>query len=382
MKRWLSIGWLFVLVGALLACADPTPMPTGTALPTAVSLRERSATETQAADYFTFSGTGPYLAGSRDFTYVDQQRGDSEINVTVVYPALEQLTERGNHREANAQPDLSGAPYPVILVESNSGEYLFKSHLASHGFVMVVVHYTDYADEWGMQVVNHPKDMLFVLDQISTEAPEGLEGMLDTDQVGVAGYSSDGDAALMLSGARVNPENYHEQCESAPKMEPKLPDLWVGWVCNLADQWDAFEMEAGEGIAVSDDGLWQPVTDERIRAVMPMAAGGAWMFGEQGLAAVDRPAFILAGTKDDIVPYQTESVFIYEHLGVEEKYMVSFVGEDHMMVFDPAQTLRINHFAVAFFGYYLQGHEDYRDQFSAAFVSQAANLAWGAYSEE
>lgn len=53
--------------------------------------------------------------------------------------------------------------------------------------------------------------------------------------------------------------------------------------------WEEFSALAGPDITVSTDGLWQPMTDDRILAVMPMAPEGAWLFGARGLATVDRP---------------------------------------------------------------------------------------------
>ena len=40
------------------------------------------------------------------------------------------------------------------------------------------------------------------------------------------------------------------------------------------------------------------------------------------------------------------------------------------------------HFAVAFFGYHLQGREDLGFYFSEEFVGQHDNLAWGVYPGE
>jgi hypothetical protein len=54
----------------------------------------------------------------------------------------------------------------------------------------------------------------------------------------------------------------------------------------------------------------------------------------------------------------------------------------HMMVAEIAQMDRINHFAAAFFGVYLQGKSEYRGYFSEAFVSQFDDLAWGVYQGE
>ena len=50
-----------------------------------------------------------------------------------------------------------------------------------------------------------------------------------------------------------------------------------------------------------------------------------------------------------------------------------------MMVENEVVIRRIDHFAVAFFGYYLQGREDFARFFSEEFVAQQDDLAWGVY---
>jgi predicted dienelactone hydrolase len=149
----------------------------------------------------------------------------------------------------------------------------------------------------------------------------------------------------------------------------------------MAANWDAVAAAAGEGITSSEDGLWQPITDERIRAVMPMAPDGAWIYGDKGLAAADRPALMVQASKDS--PYQpAEGKFIFENLGAPEKGMVSFIGRDHFMIMDPKVEAKIRHLTVAFLGYHLQGREDYQQHFSQDFISQFDDLAWGFYEEE
>jgi predicted dienelactone hydrolase len=143
--------------------------------------------------------------------------------------------------------------------------------------------------------------------------------------------------------------------------------------------WEEFAALAGPAITTSNDGLWQAMTDERIRAVMPMAPEGAWLFGERGLAAVDCPTLIIGATEDDINPYDLEASYIFEHLGAPDKVMVSFVGEGHMMVGNDEPVMRMKHFAAAFFGYHLQRKEDYAKYFSEDFVSKREGLAWGVY---
>jgi predicted dienelactone hydrolase len=164
-------------------------------------------------------------------------------------------------------------------------------------------------------------------------------------------------------------------------MDPVPPEWWIDYMCNLTGGWDAFAANAGSTITTSDDGLWMPMTDERIRAVMPMAPEGAWLFGERGLEAVDRPTLIVGATQDETNIYGLEAAYIFDHIRPPDPVMVSFVGQNHMMVYDPIQVARMSHFAVAFFGHHLQGREDFARYFSEDFVTQYDDLAWGVYQE-
>jgi len=53
-----------------------------------------------------------------------------------------------------------------------------------------------------------------------------------------------------------------------------------------------------------------------------------------------------------------------------------------MMVYDRKAVARMAHFAVAFFGYHLQGCQDLAWYFSEDFVAQHDDLAWGVYQNE
>lgn len=382
------LGGVGIVICLLAACGpsititsqvtETVPVDTQESTPLPLQITETLLAETRESNPYPLSEPGPYWVGNREYTLLDNNREGRKIKLTILYPALKQTNADGNFITRDAVPDISGAQYPLILTGTNSGNYLFKSHLASHGFVMAIVQYPDpIAINWGFEMIDHPRDILFALDQISSNPPEGLEGVIDTDHVGVTGYSSDGSYSLTVSGACVDPEFYLSQCEQAALTDPKLSQ----WFCGPAKNWDNFVAHAGSKITVSDDGLWQPMTDKRIRAVMPMAPNGAWLYGERGLAMVNMPVFIINATEDEYVPYQIEAAYIYEHLEMAEKYLVSFIGKTHMMVENQKQAARIKHFVTAFFGYYLQGREEYAEYFSEDFVAQFDDLAWGVYKK-
>ena len=354
--------------------SDKTISPTNTPVPSPKPLDPAA---------YPLAERGQYWTGNRSYTLVDPGRSGREIRITIHYPALKEYNAENNPITRDAAPDLSGAPYPLILTGPNSGDLLLKSHLASQGFVMVIVRPPGfhYDDIWGEIVIDGPLDFLFALDQLTASPPEGLTGLIDTDRVGVAGYSWDGFFSLALGGAQIDPENYLSQCAQASSLDPPLSPAMQDYYCSLAADWDQFSAYVGDLIPAGPDGLWEPLTDERILAVMPMAPDGAWLYGQRGLAGVQIPTLIITGTEDSISSYVMETAYIYEHLGSSERYLISFIGWGHALVFNADQALRLQHFASAFFGYYLQGREEYQDHFSEGFINQFDDLAWGVYGE-
>jgi hypothetical protein len=77
-----------------------------------------------------------------------------------------------------------------------------------------------------------------------------------------------------------------------------------------------------------------------------------------------------------------ENALMFGHLGTPDKALILFVGENHLMVYDPKMKARMAHFAAAFFGTHLQGREDLSYYFSEDFVALHDDLAWGVYEDE
>jgi predicted dienelactone hydrolase len=389
--QWKSLcgTMLFVLSGCIpynaahqytsQAVQSPRQSTQGEPLATSTQIRSSAPYSSPSSASLPLSEPGPFFVGKHTYVVKDESRNGREISLAVYYPAVMHTDADGNPIVVDAEADRGDAPYPLILTGTNTGSYLFKSHLASYGFVMAIVVLPDAYDAWDFQVVDHPRDFLFALDQIADDPPDGLEGIIDTDNVGVGGYSGDGFISLALSGVRIDPEFYLSHCETAKEKYPDFSEWYIEFSCNLAKKWDAFLVHVGDYIQVGEDGLWEPISDERIRAVMPMAADTGWLYGDRGLSMADRPAFMVAPTNDEYSPYHIETAFIFENYGAAEKYMVSFVGKKHMMVMQTETARQLNHFAVAFFGYYLQGKSDYAQYFSPEFVSQFKGLAWGMY---
>lgn len=333
-----------------------------------------AAQDVQDTPSFPLAESGSHQVGIRTFSFVDIGR-EREVNLQVWYPAVSSGTMR------DADPDFSSAPYPLILSSAKVGD-IFGPHLASYGFVVLGVMGQDSHNQWGEWLVDYPLDLLFGLNRAAANTLVGLEGVIDAERTGAMGYSFDGYTSLALSGARIDPEHYQETCAGAEAMEQPPAAWWIDYTCALISEWDEFAAHAGDALTTSSDGLWQPMTDPRIQAVIPMAPEGAWLFGERGLAAANRPVLIIAAADDTINYYDLEAVYMYRHLGTPDSQLISFVGKGHMMVYDPDAVARMKHFATAFFGYYLQGRDNYAAYFSENFVTQHPDLTWGVFSSE
>jgi predicted dienelactone hydrolase len=332
------------------------------------------ATPTAAPNAFALGEIGQYHVGFQKVATVDASRGDRSVGITIWYPAVLSPGFTPGIPTVNAEPDRSGAPYPLIL-SSTTMARLLAPYLVSHGFAWASV------DNIGptmmsSEMVQQPRDILVALDEVASNPPTGLEGLVDAERAGAIGYSFDGYNAYVLGGARIDPAYYRAQCPTPDATTEALVANGMSAFDCLSDvRWKSFVTTAGPVATAGEDGLWQQMTDPRIRAVMPMAGEGWWLFGERGLAAFDRPALVIAATGDELYD---ENALLFERLGTPDRAFISFVGPRHVdMVQDKELVARLGHFAVAFFGHRLQGRDDLARFYSREFVGSHEDLAWG-----
>lgn len=312
---------------------------------------------------------GPYeVSKILNIQNSDENRDGRSVTISIYYPSKD------------GEPDLRGAPFPLII---NDGKMLavFGEHLASHGFVVAGINGIDYSDPWDDYLVNQPLDYLFALNLLADSPPESLEGFIDTDHVGVWGYSFGGNNSMFLSGARVDPEYYFNICGNTEETNILTQPYEIKKLCSLYENWDQFANVAGPSITNSEDGLWQAVTDERILAVMPMSSENEILFGPRGLANTNKAVLITAGSIEPSIFYES-SFRAFQEFGSSEKTFISFENQDHMMIFGSSAPKRMQHLAIAFFSYHLKGNEEYAYYFSEEFISEIEGLAWGWYEEE
>ncbi|NIV35698.1 MAG: hypothetical protein GWN58_41465, partial [Anaerolineae bacterium] len=126
-------------------------------------------------------------------------------------------------------------------------------YLVTHGFVWAGVTRIDTYDQFNEEMIDQPLDILFALDQVASGLSEELEGMVDAEHAGAIGYSFDGNNALILGGARIDPEHYLAQCPDPEPTTEAILCFTSAFGCGPADEWDRFAAHFGKAITASKD---------------------------------------------------------------------------------------------------------------------------------
>ncbi len=295
-----------------------------------------------------------YQVGVRAMLLKDESRDNRTLQTFIWYPAL--VTEDTKPPYA---PDESGAPYPLVIYSHGYGAASTEArgdieYLVSQGFVVAGIDHRDPATDRWAAFINRPLDILFLLNRIAELEDDPLADVVNTDTVGIWGGSMGAYTAVAVSGARVDPSHFQDWCptyENDPNYNLNFDS------CRLLSDWDNLLSYHEQVNTPSTDALWEATTDERIRAVLGTAPCFAQMFGETGLAETHIPIFIIGGTADRVCPYDIDSVYIYDNIGSDDRYLVALQDRDHSGAFSEPNL--IISYAAAFFGHYLQDKTDY-----------------------
>ena len=374
---------------ALTPTATPTltQTPSPTAPPTATSV----PTSAPAPPYAVH---GPYAAGARDFEIED---GDHSVGITVWYPALnpdnarEEITYHVSEKVPrsgltvsradlpikgraiqNAVPDTVHGPYPLVIFSTGlagfrqSSAYLLE-HLATYGFVVMAADPRGETNSscWA-GAATRPIDTKLTISfaDKATAAGGTLEQLIDMEHIAVVGHSSGGWTALVGGGAQFDFGwcGAHPDFGNCPQFVPH-----------------AEEIAALLGLQAVPSGLWPPMYDRRVGAVIALAPDGdIWGAEYEGVAVMKVPTVVMVGTEDTVSPPDQAAYPIYQHLGSAQKGLIKFENADHFVFviacrdaswlptlacsqvewdMDRAHDL-INHFATAFLLTELRGDQE------------------------
>lgn len=274
---------------------------------------------------------------------------DSQLTKPAVYDTLlrDGVTPLRLHGRALRDAAAQAGDFPlVILSHGYPGNRMLLGHfgetLASRGFLVASIDHTDstYGDKAAFlsTLLNRPLDTRFVADQLGAQA------------YGIIGYSMGGYGALISGGAGLSAA--------------------------------ALTMEAGAAVLARHR---VPQVDPRLKAILPIGPWGRQRgyWDADGLARLQVPALIMAGSDDQVSGYDEGMRLIFEQ-AAGQRHLLTFEGAGHnaaapypapqeafksseTLDFLPAEhyadpvwdTVQMNaiaqHFAAAFLGLHLKG---------------------------
>ncbi len=253
-------------------------------------------------------------------------RYDRPLIAEVWYPAADPATARGSYRAVlrdgtreveltgratRDAPPATGEKFPLIVISHGyPGNRYLMSHLgenlASKGYVTVSIDHTDstYSDQgpFGATLYHRPLDQKFVIDQMAALDTD-LGEIIDSDVVGVIGYSMGGYGALVFGGAGVT--------EAATEYSWGTPNGLLA------------RHQAG-----SDS--HEALVDDRVRAIIAIGPWGrnAGLWDAAGLSGLRKPTLLMAGSSDDVSVYETIRTIFSETTGTD-RHLLTFVNANH-----------------------------------------------------
>jgi predicted dienelactone hydrolase len=353
---------------------------------------------------------GSYWVGTREF--VIEPDSERPLPVTVWYPAMngDFVPEEVNytyaplvyrpvtvpgHAIADAYPDFTSAPYPLVVVMHDNYMTRFAmlyltEHLASQGFVVMAAQRTGTGtgdtlyftpqdvENTADSLVYGPADIQRQIDFASTlAAPQGgLPGLIDVEHIAVVGHASAGDTALTAAGARIGLGPVSDWCSSNAD-DPAINTsfdyyLWCG--VYLASEQRLLAMRQVE---TQPGEVWPAFEVTGVDAVVSLSAHGFNLEGGD-VSGVTVPALVVYG---DLFPDHAQwNRLIYDGLSSAQKALVVFEHGSLALTEEPCDSLQaqasyfvcfqeqvwdlnrahdlVNHFTTAFLLATLKGDTD------------------------
>lgn len=218
-----------------------------------------------------------------------------------------------------ATPQYSEGNFPLVIVSHGYvGSRLLLSYLtenlASKGYVVVAIDHTEstFRDAAGFQstLLNRPKDILFVLNQVTElgkpNSKSFLSKLVDANNTALIGYSMGGYGVLNASGAGYS-----------GKLDTFFSMMTAG---SKAIQ-----------VRTTNNPEYKKFVDTRIKAVVAFAPWGMQrgVWDAEGLQGLKVPTFFIAGSLDDISGYEDGIKAIYKGAVNADRYLLTYANARH-----------------------------------------------------
>jgi len=258
-----------------------------------------------------FAGDNPI--GFRVLTLPEKQN-DRPLELVVWYPSASTATpqliaDTPVFVGALAVPDAppaTGAHPLVVLSHGFRGNWGNQSWLAialvRQGYIVAAVNHPgttthDRNPEAAAQLWQRPVDLQRAIDAVMAQ-PDYF-GSVAKRHIAVVGHSLGGWTALVIAGARFDPDRFAQDCISHPQLSS----------CSTYKQLDPDRDPASKARLVAD------LSDKRVTAIVSLDLGLSRGLTNESLAALPVPTLVIAaGAPSEDLPAQLESANLAKRL--------------------------------------------------------------------
>ncbi len=176
-------------------------------------------------------------------------------------------------------------PSPLVVISHGFGgkgtnQAWLARDLVRQGYVVATLNHRDFCLCGGFRELwERPLDVQALLDEV-TELP-----YVDSDRIGMVGYSMGSLTALWLGGAQAAK---YDREHLIPSPDDVVDDIYFS---RLEPLLDAVNYEKGR----------QTYRDVRIKAYVMLAPTWAWLFTEEGCSSFEPPSLLIASRGDELV---------------------------------------------------------------------------------
>ncbi len=215
-----------------------------------------------------------------------------------------------------AAPVVNAGPFPLVIVSHGyPGNRFLLSHLAeniaSKGYIVASIDHTDstYRTQaaFGSTLRNRSLDQLFVLNEmarLNNDPASFLNGLIDTDNTAIVGYSMGGYGAVITAGGGVTAASVDFV------FSPPFATL---------------------GIHESGSDTHNALPDPRIKTAIAFAPWGrnSGFFDAASNAGIQIPMLFVAGSQDDVSLYEDGIRAIWEEATGVDRALLTFENANH-----------------------------------------------------